>query len=266
MDSAAPPTGADLLPSPTFQPPNTTNSHILPKVTTGSSEEFMHRSALISAHATLKDPFNFLLNAEKLSPGADTTPTVDQLYTANMGRLRTKASQGALLVEAGDFAAVAVWEPPHCTKGQDDGFEKRLMDVEESGRLLFLDFLQGMEDAKDSVLGKGEGREGYWQMSLLARDVGKAGVKGAVRAVLEFGLERARREGRKVWLAAGNERARDIYKYFGWRVVEQLVVGKDVVGRDGRRKEGGEGVSTWLMVREWSEEERSEQSKVVNGV
>jgi len=41
-----------------------------------------------------------------------------------------------------------------------------------------------------------------------------------------------------VWLEAGSARARDVYGYLGFRVVDEIVVGED---------EDGNGIKTWCM-------------------
>lgn len=64
---------------------------------------------------------------------------------------------------------------------------------------------------------------------------------GAVRAIIQPFLRRFTEEEDipAVWIAASNERARDVYSWFGFRVVEEIVIGVDQVGR---------GVRTWLMM------------------
>ena len=80
--------------------------------------------------------------------------------------------------------------------------------------------------------------------------------KGAVRAIIEPYVARARREGLPVWLEAGNERARDVYIWVGgFRVVGKILSGVGEFDTSGKRTEGGKGVPTWLMVANWPVEE-----------
>jgi hypothetical protein len=74
--------------------------------------------------------------------------------------------------------------------------------------------------------------------------------KGAVRAVLEPFIARARAEGLPIWLEAGTERARDVYEYSGFRELEMFVSGRGRYDREGNLAEGreAEGVPTWLMM------------------
>ena len=77
----------------------------------------------------------------------------------------------------------------------------------------------------------------------MARDP-KRQDKGAVRAIIEPLVERARQERVPVWLEAGNERARDVYEWVGgFRVVGEVWSAKG--------REEGEGVVTYLMVANW---------------
>jgi predicted acetyltransferase len=76
-------------------------------------------------------------------------------------------------------------------------------------------------------------------MSLLARDPERDG-KGAVRAIIEELLRKAKDEGVSVWCVAGNERARGVYEFFGFRECGVVELG------EGEEEE----VRAWCMV--WS--------------
>ena len=191
-----------------------------------------------------------MLQYDKQPLNSNFVLSVLQLTATNVIRINTKCDAGAFLVEAGDFAAVACWQPPECTGVA--GFGQDADQIEREGRVAFAEFLRGVSERKKVTF---SGEERYWQLSLMAREPGRK-EKGVVRAVMEWGLERARREGCRVWVEAGSGRARDVYGWFGFRVVEELRIGRGVFDGEGRRREGGEGVGTWLMAREWTEEEK----------
>jgi hypothetical protein len=59
-----------------------------------------------------------------------------------------------------------------------------------------------------------------------------------VRAIIEPLVERSKVERVPIWCVAGNDRARDVYAYFGFKVVKLIYSGE-------------ERVSTWCMVCNW---------------
>ncbi|TVY67401.1 Puromycin N-acetyltransferase [Lachnellula suecica] len=188
-----------------------------PKTTTGTTPEYRHRLADISSRACLSDPLNMLFQRD--ATGSSAPILVSNLYASTLARINTKLSHGSFIVEADDFAAVACWEPP--TAVQDN---------HSAAELGELQFIQEIEDAKKACLGERK----CWLLSLMARDPGMIS-KGAVRAVIEPFVERARTHGVPVWLVAGNERARDVYAYFGFVVVKVVYSGE-------------ERIPTWCMV------------------
>ena len=82
----------------------------------------------------------------------------------------------------------------------------------------------------------------FWHLSVTSRNpVVQPPVPGAVRAIIEPFVKKWVDElgMPAVWLEAGNARARDVYGYLGFRVVEEIVVGED---------EAGNGIKTWCMM------------------
>jgi len=74
----------------------------------------------------------------------------------------------------------------------------------------------------------------------MARDPRRASA-GAVTALIEPLVRRARRERVPVWCVAGTERARDVYAFFGFEVVKVVCSGETET----------ETVRTWCMVCNW---------------
>lgn len=66
-------------------------------------------------------------------------------------------------------------------------------------------------------------------------------MPGAVRAVIEPIAKRFVEEDSipAIWILASNERAREVYGYFGFQIVHEIIVGKD---------ESGQGIKTWCMM------------------
>jgi predicted acetyltransferase len=83
-------------------------------------------------------------------------------------------------------------------------------------------------------------------MSLLARDPERDG-KGAVRAIIEELLRKAKEEGVCVWCVAGNEKARGVYDFFGFKECGVVELWDEVRGNGGK-------VRAWCMV--WSPQEK----------
>ncbi len=236
----------------------------LPPTTTGTSQIYVNRVALVCARAALTDPFTMLLTQERLqasSPDSAPVPinsiTAEQLHQANMSRLDRKLAHGGFIVEAGDFAAVACWEPPEASVYEAAEIWED-MDVghvipHSDKRPIFMTFLRKIAEAKGSTFPR---NQRYWHLSLMARDP-KRKDKGAVRAIIEPYVARAKREGMPVWLEAGNERARDVYMWIGgFTVVGKILSGVGELENNGEKQEGGKGVPTWLMVANWPVEER----------
>ncbi|KAL2062132.1 hypothetical protein VTL71DRAFT_6398 [Oculimacula yallundae] len=212
-------------------PSNSLPKAPLPAITISTSSIYQYRLADISSRATFQDALNTLFQSEILGP--QTPILASSLYTTTLSRISQKVSLGSQIVEADSFAAVACWEPPGAVHPKHTA--SQLAEIAKT-RPVYADFIRDIEDARSECLGEFENR--CWQLSLMARDPERRS-KGAVRAILEPFLERARREGTPVWCVAGNERARDVYQYFGFRVVR--------VVRSGQ----GEGVRTWCMVFNW---------------
>jgi len=112
--------------------------------------------------------------------------------------------------------------------------EEELLEMEKE-RPVYARYNRQVEALRREALGE----QRFWQMSLLARDPERDG-KGAVRAIIGELLRRTGEDGVGVWCVAGNERARGVYEFFGFREVGVV--------------ELGEGVRAWCMV--WRREIR----------
>ncbi|KAJ9602288.1 hypothetical protein H2200_013143 [Cladophialophora chaetospira] len=209
----------------------------VPPITTSQSDEYCHRLADISSRATVTDPLNIVFQQEKTGPSKPVT--ADMIYIGSKRRIETKVAAGALIVEACNFAAIACWEPP--SSNPPPLTEAQYQEI-AAERPVFAQFVRDIQNAQDACLGVPAPR--HWKLSLMARDPERKD-KGAVRAVIEPFVARAKKERVPLWLVAGNPRARDVYAYFGFRVVQVIWS----FPKDGPWKESS--VPTWCMVCNW---------------
>lgn len=163
--------------------------------------------------------------------GSSAQVTLENIYESTLLRIETKVGFGSSIVEADKFAAVACWEPPGV--GRRDYSPKELKELAKE-RPIYAAFNRDIEAARNECLGEGQQ---CWQLSLMARDPLRTS-KGAVRAIIEPFVKRSKEERVPIWCVAGNERARDVYAYFGFEVVKVIYSGE-------------EKVRTWCMVYNW---------------
>lgn len=211
----------------------------LPSSTISTSEEYQYRLADIYARASVLDPLIGLFERDK-DPSL-TSVTAELVHKTCEKRIERKVQSGSLIVEAANFAAVACWEPPVATPPL---FTAGELEEIETERPAFAQFMRDIQNARVETLGP---EQKYWGLSLMARDPNRKD-KGAVRAVIEPFVARAKREGVPLWLIAGNMRARDVYAYFGFRVV------KYIESFPKHRKPKDNGVPSWIMVCNWPPE------------
>jgi len=170
-----------------------------------------------------------LFQRDKFGPSAQVT--LENIYKATILRIETKIELGSSIVEADNFAAVACWEPPGAVRHNHSIEELKELAKE---RPIYAAFVRDIEAAKNECLGEGQK---CWQFTLMARDPLRIS-KGAVRAIIEPFVERSKEEMMPIWCVAGNERARDVYAYFGFKVVKVIYSGE-------------EKVRTWCMLCNW---------------
>ncbi|KAJ9499865.1 hypothetical protein H2202_004855 [Exophiala xenobiotica] len=90
----------------------------------------------------------------------------------------------------------------------------------------------------------------YYHLSFLARNTAIPKVSGSINAVMLPFLQRAKAENAPAWLEATTPQAVKIYEHFGFRIAEQIVVGKGKIDHEGwPTVDGkGEGVTAWAMI------------------
>ncbi|KAH6718511.1 hypothetical protein BKA61DRAFT_670932 [Leptodontidium sp. MPI-SDFR-AT-0119] len=199
-----------------------------PQITSSNAPEYRHKLADISSRASFSDSLNSVFQSERVGPSSPVK--VEDLYETTLFRIETKVRLGSQIVEADSFAAVACWEPPGAVHPNHSVEELAELAMK---RPIYAEFVRDIEAARTESLGE----QKCWQLSLMARDPSRTS-KGAVRAILEPYVERAKNDKVPLWCIAGNERARDVYSYFGFKVVKVVESGPDKV-------------KTWCMVCNW---------------
>ncbi|KIV94648.1 hypothetical protein PV10_02393 [Exophiala mesophila] len=214
-----------------------------PKITTGTSEEYRQRLAEISSRATVSDPLNILFERDKVG-GAPIEVEPSTLYRSSLKRLEVKVAAGAVIVEAANFAAAACWQPPSAVP--DPLSEAEIVQMEKE-RPVFANFVRQSQGILNNYLGT---KQKPYLLTLMARDPNRKD-KGAVRAVIEPFVEKAKQEGVPLWLIAGNQRARDVYGWLGFREVQVFY------SYPHPRKPQDEGIPSWCMVANYPPESPS---------
>jgi hypothetical protein len=241
---------ASALPGP--ETPTTTTITPIPPISTHTSPSAAARFNALTSHVFLTEPLTIILRLE-----ADRPPNnllLESHILAGYGlRTTRKLADGGVIIEAGNWAAAAIWDPPGSTVSGPP-----LTEAERARRPVFASFIDDIAAAKKRHMPPGQR---YWHLSMMARDPRvQPPVKGAVRAVIEPYLRRAREEGLPVWLEASSTRARDVYAHLGFEVLECVENGMGKYRADGYPAGEGEeapGVPTWFMIhnRTWSEKE-----------
>ncbi|KAL1979667.1 hypothetical protein VTN96DRAFT_5394 [Rasamsonia emersonii] len=142
---------------------------------------------------------------------------------------------GAELVEAGNWAAVAVWFPPdvnYIPPDIDRSWQER-------------EFWEAFTPVRQQHL---RGRK-HWYLNLLGRHPERS-ERGVVRALIDPYLERARAQGVPVWLECMSEHGRQVYEHLSFRTVAEVRLGVGKVNASGEPDEKGEGLTLYAMMAE----------------
>ncbi|ETI22858.1 hypothetical protein G647_06935 [Cladophialophora carrionii CBS 160.54] len=178
------------------------------------------------------------------------------------------AAAGAELVQAGNWSAIALWEPP--------SFQgKTFIDSKARPPALLSEWRGRVKQAKAKYLAKPSPRtpsstdedsnsdsnsnasqpdpdsvqlRPFYHLSFLARNPSVGRVPGSINAVITPFLERAKAENVPAWLEATSLQAVNVYLHFGFRIVETITVGAGKVDAAGWPAEDGEGVTAWAMI------------------
>lgn len=158
------------------------------------------------------------------------------------------AQDNAILLEAGGFSALAVWETT--TYSGQPFTNQVLIDI---GPIRGF-WRKRVNELKAQYLGTKVDEQGtkvlnpHYHLGFLVRNPEVPHVPGAISAVVKPMLREAVKEGVPVWLEATYEHAVDVYLSFGFRVVEVVMVGQGKRNRLGWPEDGGSGVKAWMMI------------------
>lgn len=187
------------------------------------------------------------------------------------------AKSNVVLIESDNFTAAALWEPPDFC-GIPPSQARRdpgpiLQEWRSTARRLKAKYLslpdQGphsydqpaapsqssgapSEDPYPADFNKDVDFETrpFYHLAMLARDPDVDPQKSfaAAKACLEPFLEKAKKEEVPVWLETASEASRKEFEDLGFKVCEEVIIGKGRVNAKGWPQEGGEGVVTWAMI------------------
>lgn len=229
----------------------------LPPITIHTEPEAEARFNALTARVFLNEPLTviFLLEADRPKDGKISLEHVLNRYAIRTTR---KLADGGVIIEAGDWAAAAIWDPPGAVV-----MGPQLRDDERQRRPVFAGFQDSITAAKAKYMGEGQK---YWHLSMMVRDpTRQPPLKGAVRAVIEPYLRKAKEDGLPIWIEAGSARARDVYGYMGFELLEEIRNGAGTHRADGYPAVNGEdasGVPIWFMI---YNSPRSTKSRLANG-
>jgi len=190
-------------------------------------------------HALAKPPFPHARRKAQLLPG-----------------IEWAALSGAKLIEAGDFSALALWEPPNLVVKLSARAQETAGEIVTEWR----DAARRMKATYVGTLsseGNGSGPSGsetklrpFYHLSFLGRNPDQPSTPGAISAVVLPFLERAREENVPAWLEATYPRAVAIYQHFGFQVCEEVVIGRGKCDDRGYPCSGEQatGVRAWGMI------------------
>lgn len=191
--------------------------------------------------------------------------------------INAAAQSNVVLIEEGNFTAAALWEPPDFC-GIPPSQARRnpgpiLQEFRSSARKLKAKYLSlpdrgprsydqpaapsqssgaPSEDPYPTDFNKDVDFETrpFYHLAILARDpdVDPDKSLAAVKACMDPFLKKAKEEDVPIWLETASESSKREYEDLGFRVCEEVVIGKGRVNAKGWPQEGGEGVKTWAML------------------
>ena len=166
-------------------------------------------------------------------------------------RLLTAAGlNGGVFEEADDYSSAQVIIPPG--KKVDNpwtlipsGAINVLFKLGVKGCMRMLVEFTGLtETAKKKGL---KGQKKFYYIFFIATR-GDCQGRGLSSALIRKLQQQAAVEGSPIWLEATTPKSQKIYAKLGFEIIEKIILGKGVVGPDGKKTKDGEGVPIWAMV------------------
>ncbi|KAI2782166.1 hypothetical protein F4815DRAFT_463933 [Daldinia loculata] len=162
------------------------------------------------------------------------------------------AINDGMLLEADNFGSCAILMPPGKTNDNfwtvlRAGVIPRLFTIGPAAcKRIILDYPGANKAAMAKALTPAE-QKAHWYVFIMATAVDRR-REGLASALLVYMKDKARSDGRPLWIEATTVVSRDLYAKHGFEVVTEVNLGKRQVGPDGFVKKDGEGVTVWPMV------------------
>jgi GNAT superfamily N-acetyltransferase len=114
---------------------------------------------------------------------------------------------------------------------------------------MFLDYLASTDASKRKGLRDSNGKavKKYHYCFLIVTDSQFRG-RGLASTIIERYKAKAYEDGWPMWLEATTSQSRDMYARIGFKIVEELRLGKGTHAENGAELTGGPGVPVWAMM------------------
>jgi len=213
----------------------------------------------------------FLKHSEALALIFRTDPAIRFItchlsWNEHVGFLRpymTALQKGAYLndgvfQEVGDWSSCAVWMPPG--KRVDNFWtlpQAGLVGISlklgpSAIKKMLWDFQNTMDKLKKKHM-KQQGIKKYWYLWFIGTHEEARGKGLASKVVRNFQDTVARKEKLPIWLESTTETSMRVYKNCGFKVMDEVVLGKGVHAASGELEKGGPGIKLYAML--WKPED-----------
>lgn len=231
-------------PSDTPSPPPKAN--VIDHTNPETFNRFLSGIATAFANSALSRAFTTEIDN---TPPPYPSPTInkDRILRHFTPGITNLASENAILLEAGDFSALAVWET---TKYTGLPFAQQ-QSVIGPIRAAWREKVAALKAKHIGMIKSSDGRDTlkpHYHLGFLVRNPEVSTVPGAISAVIKPILADAVKEGVPVWLEATYDHAVAVYEHYGFRVVEVVTVGAGKRNSEGWPEEGGSGTRGWAMI------------------
>jgi hypothetical protein len=251
------------------------------KTTSTPDQKWLDNFISLLSRSYLTTPLTtaFITEIDSTDPSSDRSQVITpaRLQKHFTLGITTAAKSNVVLIESDNFAAAALFEPPDFCgvppsqarrnpgpilqewRGAARQLKAKYLSIPDSGEHSYdqpaapsQSSGAPSEDPYPADFNKDIDFETrpFYHLAMIARDPDADAKKGeaAWHACMSFFLKKAKEEGIPLWLETAAESARDEYVKLGFRVCEEVVIGKGRVDAKGWPKSGGEGVRTWAMI------------------
>lgn len=251
------------------------------KATSSPDQKWLDSFIALLSRSYLTTPLTtaFITEIDGTDPSSDPSQiiTPDRLTKHFTLGITAAAKSNVVLVESGNFTAAALFEPPDFTgtppsqarrnpgpilqewRGVARRLKAKYLSIPDSGEHSY------DQPAAPSQSSGGPSEDPYpadfnkdidfetrpfYHLAMIARDpdVPTEEAKSAWKKSMEYLLKQGRDERVPVWLETANESAKNEYEELGFRMCEEVVIGKGMVSSKGWPQQGGDGVRTWALI------------------